>query len=164
MSTITVSSAESKNVSGTVSFSGMPVISVTTSFRLSRCCTLIVVKTSMPLASSSSTSFQRLGCRAPGGLAWARSSMIAVPGLRLRMPSRSSSGEVAPASSSKPSTAAFSLPLPCMSMWAMTTSRPASFMRRAAAIMASVLPAPGKAPTKTLSLPRTVASVIPNSS
>ena len=43
-----VSSAVSKNVSGTVSGSRMPVISPTTSFRLSRCCTLIVVKTSMP--------------------------------------------------------------------------------------------------------------------
>ena len=38
----------------------------TTSFRLSRCWTLSVVKTSMPAASSSSTSCQRLGWREPG--------------------------------------------------------------------------------------------------
>jgi hypothetical protein len=82
MSTITVSSAVSKNVSGTVSGSGMPVISATTSFRLATCWTLMVVKTSMPPASSSSTSFQRLGWREPSGLACARSSISTTCGLR----------------------------------------------------------------------------------
>ena len=44
----------------------MPVMPLTTSFRLSRCCTFIVDQTSMPASSSSSTSCQRLGWREPG--------------------------------------------------------------------------------------------------
>ena len=48
MSTSITSSASSKNVSGTVSQTRMPVMPPTTSFRLSRCWTLSVVKTSMP--------------------------------------------------------------------------------------------------------------------
>ena len=46
----------------------------TTSFRLSRCCTLTVVNTSMPASSSSSTSCQRFGWREPGAFECASSS------------------------------------------------------------------------------------------
>ena len=125
MSTITVSSAVSKNVSGTVSGSGMPVISATTSFRLARCCTLIVVKTSMPAARISSTSFQRFGWREPGGLACARSSISttcgrrAQHGVEVELAARRRAR-----SASKPASAAASSRLPCMSSTPITTSRP----------------------------------------
>ena len=52
-----------KEGSGTVSRTCTPVIPLTTSFRLSRCWTLTVVKTSIPASSSSSTSCQRFGWR-----------------------------------------------------------------------------------------------------
>ena len=60
----------------------MPVMPPTTSFRLSRCCTLIVEQTSMPASSSSSTSCQRLGWREPGALVCASSSTRISAGLR----------------------------------------------------------------------------------
>ena len=53
-----------------------------TSLRLSRCWTFSVVQTSMPAASSSSISCQRLGWRLPGMLVWAYSSTSSRPGLR----------------------------------------------------------------------------------
>src|SRR5688500_5874799 len=157
MSTITVSSAPSKNVSGTVSGSGIPVISATTSFRLARCCTLIVVKTSMPAPRISSTSLQRFGWREPGGLACARSSIRTTCGRRRSTASRSSSPWPADPARSRSAAARASSGLPCMSSTPITTSRPASRMRRAAASIASVLPAPGNAPKKILSLPRRAA-------
>ncbi len=60
-STTTTSSASSNTRSGTVSHTRTPVMPLTMSFRLSRCCTFIVVQTSMPASSSSSTSCQRFG-------------------------------------------------------------------------------------------------------
>ena len=81
MSTSTTSSAWSNTVSGTVSATRMPVMPPTTSFRLSRCCTLTVVKTSMPASSSSSTSCQRLGWREPGAFECASSSTRISAGL-----------------------------------------------------------------------------------
>ena len=44
----------------------MPVIRATTSFRLARCCTLTVVMTAIPSASTSNTSSQRLARQAAG--------------------------------------------------------------------------------------------------
>ena len=72
----------------------------------------MVVKTSMPSASSSSASFQRFGWREPAGLACARSSMRITSGRRARATSRSSSpGRAAPSivgggRTSKPSSCA----------------------------------------------------------
>src|SRR5665647_3481797 len=61
-----ISSALSNTVSGTVSRTRTLVIFRMTSLRLSRCWMLSVVQTSMPAASSSSMSCQRLGWRLPG--------------------------------------------------------------------------------------------------
>ena len=80
--------------SGTVSCTRTPVMPATTSFRLSRCCTLSVVQTSMPASSSSSTSCQRLGWRgrgAPRELECASSSTSSAAGLRASAASRSNS-------------------------------------------------------------------------
>ncbi len=90
-STSTTSSARSKNVSGTVSRTRTPVMPPTTSLRLSRCWTFSVVKTSMPAASSSSTSCQRFGWREPCALLCASSSTRTSCGRRASAASRSNS-------------------------------------------------------------------------
>ena len=74
MSTSTISSALSNTRVRHRLAHPHPVIFRTTSFRLSRCWMLSVVQTSMPAASSSSMSCQRLGWRLPGTLVWAYSS------------------------------------------------------------------------------------------
>lgn len=90
------SSASSKIWSGTVSRTVMPTMPPTTSFRLSRCCTLIVVQTSMPASSNSCTSCQRLGWREPGALLCASSSSSSTRGRRASAASRSNSRSVRP--------------------------------------------------------------------
>jgi hypothetical protein len=55
---------------------------------------LTVVMTSMPAASSSSTSSQRLALRLPGTLVWANSSTSATAGRRASTASTSSSSKV----------------------------------------------------------------------
>ena len=55
-----------EDAAGTVSQTRMPVMPLTMSFRLSRCCTFIVVQTSIPASCSSFTPCQRLGWREPG--------------------------------------------------------------------------------------------------
>ncbi len=62
MSTSSTCSAARTTASGTVSRCGTPVICWTTSLSDSRCCTLTVLMTSIPAASSSSTSSQRFSC------------------------------------------------------------------------------------------------------
>lgn len=73
-----------------------PVIDSTTSPRDSRCWMLTVDITSMPAASSSSTSCQRLVLREPGTLVWASSSTRATWGLRASTASTSISVKTAP--------------------------------------------------------------------
>ncbi len=70
----TSSKASCSTQSGRVSRTCTPVMSRTLSLRLSRCWTLTVVYTSMPAASNSCTSCQRLAWRLPGALVWASSS------------------------------------------------------------------------------------------
>ena len=72
-----------------------PVMPPTTSLRLSRCWTLSVVQTSMPAASSSSTSCQRFGWREPATLECASSSTRISAGRRASAASRSNSASVA---------------------------------------------------------------------
>ncbi|MCY1531646.1 hypothetical protein D9M68_668770 [compost metagenome] len=95
-STSTTSSASSSTVSGTVSCTRTPVMAPTVPLRLSRCCTLSADHTSMPAASSSCTSCQRLAWREPGALVWASSSTSSTAGLRARAASRSNSASVRP--------------------------------------------------------------------
>ncbi|SHU49912.1 Uncharacterised protein [Mycobacteroides abscessus subsp. abscessus] len=91
MSTSSTCSARRTTASGTVSRCTIPVICSTTSFRLSRCCTLMVVSTSIPASRISSMSCQRLGFRLPGTLVCAISSMSTRAGLRSSTASTSSS-------------------------------------------------------------------------
>ncbi len=90
-STKTTSLASSNIWSGTVSRTRIPVTPPTTSFRLSKCCTLTVVSTSMPASNSSSTSCQRLGWREPLALLCASSSMRISAGRRASAASKSNS-------------------------------------------------------------------------
>ena len=71
-----------------------PVIRSTTSLSDSRCWMLTVEITSMPAASSSSTSCQRFSLREPGTLVWASSSTSATSGRRARTASTSISSNV----------------------------------------------------------------------
>ena len=74
MSTSWIWSAVRTTSSGTVSRCRTPVIRSTSSLSDSRCWMLMVVMTSMPAASSSSTSWARFSCRLPGTLVCASSS------------------------------------------------------------------------------------------
>ena len=87
----TMSSASSNTLSGTVSRTCTRVIFCRMSLSPSRCWMLSVVHTSMPAASSSSVSCQRLGWRLPGMLLWASSSRSSSRGLRASALSRSNS-------------------------------------------------------------------------
>ena len=127
VSTITTSSARSKKVSGTVSCTRMPVMAPTTSFRLSRCCTLSVEYTLMPWASSSSTSCQRLGWREPGTLECASSSTSTSAGWRASAASRSNSGKVRPRCSTRRGSSAGSpVASACVSLRPWVSITPAS--------------------------------------
>ena len=88
--------------SGIVSRCLTPVMRSTTSLSDSRCWMLSVEMTSMPAASSSSTSCQRFALREPGTLVWASSSTSACAGLRARMASTSISSNVAAAVLDRP--------------------------------------------------------------
>ena len=96
MSTSSTSSAARTMASGTVSRCGTPVIFWTTSFSDSRCWMLTVEMTSMPAASSSCTSCQRLALREPGTLVCANSSTRAISGRRASTASRSISSNSVP--------------------------------------------------------------------
>ena len=96
MSTTSMASARSTTASGTVSFTTTPVTCATASFRLSRCCTLTAVYTSIPASSSSSTSCHRLGWRDSGAFVWASSSTRTSAGRRARAASRSNSSTSTP--------------------------------------------------------------------
>eukprot|EP01022_Parablepharisma_sp_SALTPOND_P006709 TRINITY_DN12717_c1_g1_i1.p1 TRINITY_DN12717_c1_g1~~TRINITY_DN12717_c1_g1_i1.p1 ORF type:complete len:1877 (-),score=641.20 TRINITY_DN12717_c1_g1_i1:7532-13162(-) len=161
MSTSLTSSASSKTWSGTVSKTRMPVIWPTTSLRLSMCCTLRVVQTSMPARSSSSISCQRLAWREPGTLECASSSTRITPGLRSSAASRSNSGNwrlrqatmrmgmrAMPASCASVSTR------PWVSTTPATTSVPWAASAWAASSMAKVLPTPAEKPKKIFRRPR----------
>ena len=162
MSTRTTSSALSNTVSGTVSATRTPVIPPTTSFRLSRCCTLTVVNTSMPASSSSRTSCQRFGWREPGALECASSSIKIRAGWRCNAASISNSEIVLPLYSTSffgrifrsPNCSAVSS-RPCVSTMPIRTSQPSSRRRRAADSIAYVLPTPADAPKYMRSFPRT---------
>ena len=95
-STSTTSSAASTTQSGTVSRTRTPVICHTSSLRLSRCCTLSVVRTSMPAWSNTCTSSHRFSRSEPGTLVCANSSTRQTAGLRRRMASTSISSKTAP--------------------------------------------------------------------
>ena len=152
-STITTSSAWSKTVSGTVSQTLMPVMPPTTSFRLSMCCTLSVVNTSMPAARSSWMSCQRFGCREPGTFVCASSSTRISAGCRANAASRPNSSSVRSwyaifargRIGSSESSASVSL-RPCVSSSPTTTSLPSCRSWRAAVSIAYVLPTPADAP------------------
>ena len=86
-STITTSSACRTIQSGIVSRTRMPVMFHTWSFRLSRCCTFIVVRTSMPASSITSTSSHRLARSKPGTLVCGNSSTTHTLGCLARIAS-----------------------------------------------------------------------------
>ena len=96
MSSSSIWSAALTTESGTVSRWGTPVIFSTTSLTDSRCWMLTVVMTSIPAASSSSMSCQRLSLRDPGTLVWASSSTSATFGRRARTASTSISSNRVP--------------------------------------------------------------------
>ena len=114
---------------------------------------LTLEMTSIPAASSSSTSSQRLACRDPGTLVCANSSTSAISGLRASTASRSISSNVPPRYGivdrgmiSRPSSSAAVCGRPCVSTNATTTSAPRSALRCPSLSMSKVFPAPAAAP------------------
>lgn len=161
-------SAERSTLSGTVSRCSLFVMDRTTSFSDSICCTLMVVMTSMPASSRSTTSCQRFSCVHPGMFVWASSSTRATCGRRAMTANRSISLNHMPryfiqrrGTVSRP-LAAFCVALrPWVSNRAMTTSLPSSTSRLPSDSIAYVLPTPGAAPSRTLSVPRFVTAIFP---
>ena len=143
-------SAERSTLSGTVSRCSLFVMDRTTSFSDSICCTLMVVMTSMPASSRSTTSCQRFSCVHPGMFVWASSSTRATCGRRAMTANRSISLNHMPryfmqrrGTVSRP-LAAFCVALrPWVSNRAMTTSLPSSTSRLPSDSIAYVLPTPG---------------------